>query len=67
VKEAEYGKDVDVQVKVCGSRTVGASSSTRPTTIDVHSEAVEFSYDDTCRLVRLSLTTAPFPHPNPNR
>jgi raffinose synthase len=55
VKEVEYGKDADVQLKVCGSGTVGAYSSTRPTTIAVHSEAVEFSYDDACGLVTFEL------------
>jgi hypothetical protein len=51
VKEAEYGKDADVQVKVCGLGTVEAYSSMRPTTIALHSEAVELSYDNTCGLV----------------
>jgi raffinose synthase len=52
VKEVGYGKDADVQLKVCGSGTVGAYSST---TIALHSESVEFSYDDTCGLVTFEL------------
>lgn len=55
VKEVEYGKGADVELKVRGSGTVGAYSSTRPKTVAVDSEAVEFNYDDSCGLVTFEL------------
>lgn len=55
VKEVMYGEDADAQLKVRGSGTIGAYSSTRPKTIAVDSESVEFSYDDSCGLVTFEL------------
>ncbi|XP_062196133.1 probable galactinol--sucrose galactosyltransferase 1 [Phragmites australis] len=56
VREVRYGEDdADVELKVRGSGTVGAYSSTRPKSIAVDSGAVEFSYDDSCGLVTFEL------------
>ncbi|GJN09672.1 hypothetical protein PR202_ga27697 [Eleusine coracana subsp. coracana] len=55
IREVRYGNDTDVQVKVRGSGTVGAYSSMRPKTITIDSEAIEFSYDDSCGLVTFEL------------
>ncbi|KAK3122046.1 hypothetical protein QOZ80_8BG0664440 [Eleusine coracana subsp. coracana] len=55
VREVRHGDDAEIQVKLRGSGTVGAYSSMRPKIIVVDSEAVEFSYDDSCGLVTFEL------------
>ncbi|KAM0821957.1 hypothetical protein ACQ4PT_071830 [Festuca glaucescens] len=45
------GDDGGVEVKVRGAGTVGAYSSTRPKSVTVDSEVVDFSYDDGTGLV----------------
>nr|ACF85589.1 unknown [Zea mays] len=49
------GEDADVELKVRGSGTVGAYSSTKPTCVAVDSKAVGFSYDGTCGLISFEL------------
>ena len=55
VRELRFGEDADVQLKVRGSGTVGAYSSTKPKSVAVDSRAVDFSYDDASGLVTFEL------------
>lgn len=56
VRELRFGgEDADVELRVRGSGTVGAYSSTKPTCVAVDSKAVGFSYDATCGLISFEL------------
>lgn len=56
VRELRFGgEDADVELRVRGSGTVGAYSSTKPTRVAVDSKAVGFSYDGTCGLISFEL------------
>ncbi|PWZ53372.1 putative galactinol--sucrose galactosyltransferase 1 [Zea mays] len=56
VRELRFGgEDADVELRVRGSGTVGAYSSTKPTCVAVDSKAVGFSYDGTCGLISFEL------------
>ncbi|KAL6646093.1 hypothetical protein ACP70R_017701 [Stipagrostis hirtigluma subsp. patula] len=55
VRNLAYGGDADVVLKVRGSGTFGAYSSTRPASVAVDSEAVDFSYDDASGMVTFEL------------
>lgn len=55
VREVRFGEDADVELKVRGSGTVGAYSSTRPRSVAIDSKAVGFCYDDACGLVTFEL------------
>ncbi|TVU05380.1 hypothetical protein EJB05_48539 [Eragrostis curvula] len=55
VREVRYGEDADVELKLRGSGTVGAYSSTRPKSIAVDSVAVEFTYNESCGLITFEL------------
>ncbi|KAL6858889.1 hypothetical protein ACP4OV_017891 [Aristida adscensionis] len=55
VRELRYGEDADVVLKVRGAGTFGAYSSTRPMSVTVDSEAVDFSYDDASGMVTFEL------------
>ncbi|XP_021319923.1 probable galactinol--sucrose galactosyltransferase 1 isoform X1 [Sorghum bicolor] len=48
VREVRFSEDADVELKVRGSGTVGAYSSTRPRSVTIDSKAVGFCYDDAC-------------------
>jgi len=55
VRELGFGEDVGVELKVRGSGTVAAYSSTKPKSVAVDSMVVDFSYDDACGLVTFEL------------
>ncbi|RLN03683.1 putative galactinol--sucrose galactosyltransferase 1 [Panicum miliaceum] len=55
VREVRFGGDAGVELKVRGSGTVGAYSSTKPKSVAVDSLVVDFSYDDACGLVTFEL------------
>jgi hypothetical protein len=56
VRELKFGgEDADVELRVRGSGTVGAYSSTKPRCVVVDSKAVGFSYDGTCGLISFEL------------
>ncbi|CAL5001462.1 unnamed protein product [Urochloa decumbens] len=55
VRELRFGEDTRVEIKVRGSGTVGAYSSTKPKSVTVDSKVVDFSYDDACGLVTFEL------------
>ncbi|CAO2202353.1 unnamed protein product [Urochloa humidicola] len=55
VRELRFGKDAEIEIKVRGSGTVGAYSSTKPKSVAVDSKVVDFSYDDACGLVTFEL------------
>ncbi|ONM02657.1 putative galactinol--sucrose galactosyltransferase 1 [Zea mays] len=56
VRELRFsGEDADVELRVRGSGTVGAYSSTKPTCVAVDSKAVGFSYDGTSGLISFEL------------
>jgi raffinose synthase len=56
VRELRFGgEDADVELRVWGSGTVGAYSSTKPTCVVVDSKAVGFSYDGTYGLITFEL------------
>ncbi|KAG0524699.1 hypothetical protein BDA96_07G233900 [Sorghum bicolor] len=48
VREVRFSEDADVELKVRGSGTFGAYSSTRPRSVTIDSKAVGFCYDDAC-------------------
>nr|CAB3483359.1 unnamed protein product [Digitaria exilis] len=55
VREVRYGENADIELKVRGCGTVGAYSSMKPKSVAVDSEAVDFSFDDTCGLITFEL------------
>ncbi|CAO2207131.1 unnamed protein product [Urochloa humidicola] len=55
VRELRFGEDAGIEIKVRGSGTVGAYSSTKPKRVAVDSKVVDFSYDDACGLVTFEL------------
>ncbi|CAO2184082.1 unnamed protein product [Urochloa humidicola] len=55
VRELRFGEDAGIEIKVRGSGTVGAYSSTKPKTVAIDSKVVDFSYDDACGLVAFEL------------
>ncbi|CAO2162904.1 unnamed protein product [Urochloa humidicola] len=55
VRELRFGEDAGIEIKVRGSGTVGAYSSTKPKSVAVDSKVVDFSYDDACGLVTFEL------------
>lgn len=56
VRELRFSEDSDVvELKMQGSGTVGAYSSTKPKSVAVDSKAIGFSYDDACGLVTFEL------------
>ncbi|PUZ52033.1 hypothetical protein GQ55_6G238200 [Panicum hallii var. hallii] len=55
VRELRFGEDAGVELKVRGSGTVAAYSSTKPKSVTVDSMVVDFAYDDACGLVTFEL------------
>ncbi|CAO2173241.1 unnamed protein product [Urochloa humidicola] len=55
VRELRFGEDAGIEIKVRGSGTVGAYSSTKPKSVAIDSKLVDFSYDDACGLVTFEL------------
>ncbi|PAN35990.1 hypothetical protein PAHAL_6G249100 [Panicum hallii] len=55
VRDLRFGEDAGVELKVRGSGTVAAYSSTKPKSVTVDSMVVDFAYDDACGLVTFEL------------
>lgn len=55
LREVRYDGNAGVELRVRGSGTVGAYSSTKPKSVAVGSTVVDFSYDDACGLITFEL------------